>query len=69
MKTWQDKTLCVVLLWCMAGSAGYAQTEEHEEIDMAFLEFLGAWEDEDGQWVDPLSLLDDQDGLEVSGDE
>ena len=26
--------------------------------DLEFLEFLGSWETEDGEWVDPLELIE-----------
>lgn len=37
--------------------------------DLEFLEFLGSWETEDGEWVDPLELIekpmDEQEGEDV----
>lgn len=40
--------LCLVLLFRPV----YAE----EKLPVGFLEFLGEWEDENGRWVDPLSL-------------
>lgn len=42
---------------------GAATVEAREDSppsgpDLEFLEFLGSWETEDGQWVNPLDLMD-----------
>ncbi len=51
---------------------GTATVEAREDSppsrpDLEFLEFLGSWEMEDGQWIDPLELMDqpvsDLDGI------
>ena len=36
-----------------------AALAEDEAPDVALLEFLGSWEDDDGEWIDPLRLLDE----------
>ena len=33
-----------------------AQTLSNQDLE--FLEFLGSWETEDGEWVNPLELID-----------
>ena len=44
-----------------------AQTLSNQDLE--FLEFLGSWETEDGEWVNPLDLIeksmDEQGGEEV----
>ncbi|WP_455210465.1 hypothetical protein [Kaarinaea lacus] len=37
-------------------SIAYAESEE--TLSMEFLEFLGEFQTEDGEWIDPLNLLD-----------
>ncbi|MFQ5542911.1 MAG: hypothetical protein ACE5FY_01010 [Nitrospiria bacterium] len=38
--------------------------------DMAFLEFLGTWETEDGEWIDPLIFEGNQTGnIRVNAEE
>ncbi len=37
---------------------GVMAEEDTQAPDLALLEFLGSWEDADGEWVDPLQLLD-----------
>ena len=34
---------------------------EADAPDLALLEFLGGWEDPDGEWIDPLQILDEMD--------
>ncbi len=50
---------------------GAATVEAREDSppsgpDLEFLEFLGSWETEDGQWINPLDLMD-QSFPEVEG--
>ncbi len=51
---------------------GSAQAAD-EVPDLALLEFLGEWEDDQGQWLDPLEFLEregGQDGdTETSGEQ
>lgn len=35
-----------------------AAEEDTQAPDLALLEFLGSWEDADGEWIDPLQMLD-----------
>ncbi|MCF6211440.1 MAG: hypothetical protein L3J88_01120 [Gammaproteobacteria bacterium] len=35
-----------------------AAEEDRQAPDLALLEFLGSWEDADGEWIDPLQMLD-----------
>lgn len=69
MKTWPVNCVALLLLGSLTPALVYAQSGD-EEVDMAFLEFLADWEDEQGQWVDPMSFEDEQgDLVEVSSDE
>lgn len=36
-----------------------AVAENNDYPSMEFLEFLGEWENEQGEWVDPIALPDD----------
>ncbi len=56
---------------------GAATVEAREDSppsgpDLEFLEFLGSWETEDGQWVNPLDLMDqsfsDVEGMPTQND-
>ncbi len=59
-----------ILLGLLLAAPGQAADEVP---DLALLEFLGEWEDEEGQWVDPLEFLEregGQDGAaETSGEQ
>lgn len=70
MKTWPVNCTVIVLLSVLNCSLAFGEADD-EEVDMAFLEFLADWEDDQGQWVDPMSFAGEQeDGLiEVSNDE
>lgn len=46
----------LLMLGCLAVTAAYA--EEVEPPSMEFLEFMGEWEGTDGQWQDPMQLVD-----------
>lgn len=52
-----------MLLLCFITSlfAG-EQTATETMPSMAFLEFLGEWETEEGEWIDPLELEDEDFG-------
>lgn len=52
-------TVCALL--CCAGALGAAAGELSDD----FLEFLGSFEDEQGEWLDPLEL----DELELPDDD
>jgi len=49
-------------LWAALGllslSPGVMAEEDSQAPDLALLEFLGSWEDTDGEWIDPLQMLD-----------
>ena len=47
----------LALTLCVCSAQAQAANEESEP-DMALLEFLGEWETEDGEWLDPTSLED-----------
>ncbi len=36
--------------------------------DAEFLEFLGSWETQDGEWFDPRQLLDEQEKIKTSNE-
>ena len=59
-----------ILLGLLLAAPGQAADEVP---DLALLEFLGEWEDGEGQWVDPLEFLEregEQDGdTETSGEQ
>ncbi len=57
---WQPWSLAAALAMSACPSALLAadpSTEPNETPSLELLEFLGAWETEDGQWQDPLQLL------------
>jgi hypothetical protein len=41
-------------LCLIAPTAPAAENAQDEELSLSFLEFLGEWEDEQGNWQDPL---------------
>jgi len=45
------------------GNAIAKEDQEGIPLDIEFLEFLGGWETNDGQWVDPLSLDPDPENM------
>ena len=64
--------------WCCAGlalvlmtAAAEEQPPPEEAPDMELLEFLGAWDAGDGQWVDPQRFEtagDEEDEIRRQGD-
>ncbi len=52
--------LCLLPAMALADEPGAGQGERTPSLEL--LEFLGAWETPEGQWVDPLSLVRDEDG-------
>lgn len=52
---------CLMMLLC---STSILRAEQQDNTDampsMAFLEFLGEWETEEGEWIDPFELEDDE---------
>jgi len=55
--------LCLLCLLPAAALAGEPKKGRDEAApSLELLEFLGAWETPEGQWVDPLSLVRDGDG-------
>ena len=50
----------LVLMMITLSPILHAETEANEEIpSIEFLEFLGEWEDSDGEWLDPEELEDE----------
>lgn len=55
-------SLCLWLLICSTSSL-LAEEQSHEEIPtIEFLEFLGEWETDDDDWIDPADLENDEIG-------
>ncbi|MDH5228802.1 MAG: hypothetical protein OEZ58_17180 [Gammaproteobacteria bacterium] len=53
------KTL--LLLIHLISPLAYAEEKEDEQaLDIEFLEFLGSFEDQNGQWVDPMDFASSQ---------
>ncbi len=44
------------IYWLLFLGALFRPALGEEALSMEFLEFLGEWEDDRGNWVDPLSL-------------
>lgn len=59
------QSLAAVSCFAVGGAAG---AESDATPDDAFLEFLGGFETEDGDWVDPMSLAE-LDSEETAGAE
>ncbi len=50
---------CLLALGLLSLSpAVMAADEDREAPDLALLEFLGSWEDADGEWIDPVQMLE-----------
>ena len=50
-----------LVLGVMISSVSPLQAEDAQTLsnqDLEFLEFLGSWETEDGDWVNPLDFMD-----------
>lgn len=47
-----------IILWPV--STGAQEPPPLQEQDLAFLEFLGEWETEDGQWMNPLDFWEER---------
>jgi hypothetical protein len=65
---WVNKTQVVAaILWFNVVVAAYADSEETPSME--FLEFLGEFQTEDGEWIDPLNLVDMQNSESTPNDE
>lgn len=56
--TVQVKLFFVICVW-LIGTTAIAATDnvsEEQIPDIAFLEFLGSFEDPDGKWIDPMEI-------------
>ena len=54
------------LILCLVVPAASAVEEAQDEaLSQAFLEFLGEWEDEQGNWQDPLEYETPEDAQDV----
>jgi hypothetical protein len=51
--------LLLALLPALVPGLVRAESEQTEAPSPELLEFLGSWEADDGQWLDPLELLDE----------
>ena len=60
---WSTPTAAAELLWIvllLAGVVDAAEDVADTALPEGFLEFLADWEDEQGQWQDPLEYEDPQ---------
>jgi hypothetical protein len=65
---WVNKTQVVAaILWFNVVVAAFADSEETPSME--FLEFLGEFQTEDGEWIDPLNLVDMQNSESTPNDE
>ncbi len=59
-------------LLCGAATVEAREGSPPSGPDLEFLEFLGSWETEDGQWINPLDLMDqsfsDVEGMPTQND-
>ncbi len=59
-------------LVCSAAMVEAREDSPPSGPDLEFLEFLGSWETEDGQWINPLDLMDqsfsDVEGMPTQND-
>ena len=44
------------MLWSTLAAAENQSMPSH--VDLEFLEFLGSWETHDGEWINPMDLID-----------
>ena len=54
-----------LVLGVMMSSVTPVQAKDAQSLsnqDLEFLEFLGSWETEDGEWVNPLDFMDKSHG-------
>lgn len=50
---------CLLLLGLLPFVPAFAgAATDDDSPDLALLEFLGEWEDSDGEWLDPLQMLE-----------
>lgn len=57
---WRNAMLMVILILICRGV--FAQ--QGNQPSMEFLEFLGEWENEQGEWLDPVEYVDEQEEKE-----
>jgi len=55
-------TCCLLLFCSMSSLFAEEQTNNEAKPSMDFLEFLGEWETEKGDWIDPFALEDEETG-------
>ena len=56
-------SVCFMLMYCSLTPLFAEQQSAEEEIPtMEFLEFLGEWETEEGEWIDPVVLENEEFG-------
>lgn len=57
--TFRLRTILLVLT-ALSVNTGFADEEQSEEdLFLEFIEFLGEWETNDGEWVDPVEMEND----------
>ena len=58
LQVYSERTLLIALIAGAVSNTYAAENEENESApDLEFLEFLGQFETEAGEWIDPQSLL------------
>lgn len=50
--------VCLLSSVCVNAEEDESTTKQEEQIDLALLEFLGAWETDEGEWIAPEELED-----------
>lgn len=58
-----------VLLLTLSGNGAATAASENEAPDDELLEFLGTWDDGQGNWIDPLTLGKDSAEEETSDEQ
>ena len=55
-----DKVCFLWFLFCTSSLCAEEQTTDKVMPSIAFLEFLGEWETNAGEWLDPIELESDE---------
>jgi hypothetical protein len=48
--------LLAALCLTLSSAAVTAEEQKQEKVSLEFLEYLGTWEEKDGEWMDPVQL-------------
>ena len=60
MKHYLDNVFVILLLCFSSYLFAEDRTSEETKPSIEFLEFLGEWETNEGEWIDPIELEDDE---------